>query len=83
MGVFLTIRDAYGTTQLILPEQVSSRLGGVSLCGWVQYQRMGIFLTIRDAYGTTQLILPEQVSSGLGGVSASVAGYSTSAWVSS
>ena len=35
MGVLLTIHDAYGTTQLILPEQVSSGLGGVTLCGLV------------------------------------------------
>lgn len=29
----------------------------VSLCGWIQYQRMTKFLLLRDAYGTTQCIV--------------------------
>ncbi|XP_059048371.1 aspartate--tRNA ligase, mitochondrial [Achroia grisella] len=29
----------------------------VSLCGWVQYQRMNKFLLLRDAYGITQCIV--------------------------
>jgi len=35
-------------------DHVGSR---VTLCGWVQFQRMGKFLTLRDSYGVTQAII--------------------------
>ncbi|XP_074102503.1 aspartyl-tRNA synthetase, mitochondrial [Cotesia typhae] len=35
----------------------------VSLCGWMEYQRMGKFITLRDSYGTIQLIIPDDKQS--------------------
>lgn len=32
----------------------------VTLCGWVQFQRMKKFITIRDSYGSTQLFLNDK-----------------------
>ncbi|KAK4880520.1 hypothetical protein RN001_008666 [Aquatica leii] len=32
----------------------------VTLCGWLEYQRMNKFLVIRDGYGHTQLIIPDK-----------------------
>lgn len=34
----------------------------VTLCGWIEYQRMTKFVTLRDAYGSTQLVAPDDVS---------------------
>lgn len=31
----------------------------VTLCGWIEYQRMTKFVTLRDAYGSTQLVAPD------------------------
>lgn len=31
----------------------------VTLCGWLQFQRMRMFLTLRDGYGETQIIIPD------------------------
>lgn len=31
----------------------------VTVCGWVQFQRMGKFITLRDSYGVIQLIVPD------------------------
>lgn len=33
----------------------------VTLCGWLEYQRMNKFFTLRDGYGRTQVIVPENV----------------------
>jgi aspartyl-tRNA synthetase len=32
----------------------------VTICGWVEYQRMKKFLVLRDGYGCTQIIIPEE-----------------------
>ncbi|XP_014253266.1 aspartate--tRNA ligase, mitochondrial isoform X2 [Cimex lectularius] len=32
----------------------------VTVCGWLQFQRMSQFAILRDAYGFTQVILPEE-----------------------
>lgn len=34
----------------------------VTLCGWLQFQRMKKFFTLRDGYGETQVIIPEEIS---------------------
>lgn len=34
----------------------------VTICGWLQFQRMGKFFTLRDGYGETQVIIPESLS---------------------
>lgn len=34
----------------------------VTLCGWLQFQRMKKFFTLRDGYGETQVIIPEELS---------------------
>lgn len=34
----------------------------VTLCGWLQFQRMKKFFTLRDGYGETQCIVPEQLA---------------------
>lgn len=31
----------------------------VSLCGWLEFQRMNCFAVLRDGYGSTQIIIPE------------------------
>ncbi|KAM3962919.1 aspartyl-tRNA synthetase, mitochondrial [Aphomia sociella] len=41
----------------------SSHVGQkVTLCGWVQYQRMSKFLLLRDAYGITQCIVSDNMN---------------------
>lgn len=34
----------------------------VTLCGWLEFQRMRKFFTLRDAYGVTQVIVPQNVN---------------------
>lgn len=33
----------------------------VTLCGWLEFQRMNTFVVVRDAYGQTQLLIREDV----------------------
>lgn len=33
----------------------------VTLCGWLEYQRMNKFVVIRDGYGHTQLLIHDKV----------------------
>lgn len=33
----------------------------VTLCGWLEYQRMNKFIVLRDSYGETQLVITEKV----------------------
>ncbi|GLV41546.1 Aspartyl-tRNA synthetase mitochondrial [Carabus blaptoides fortunei] len=35
----------------------------VTLCGWLEFQRVGRFIILRDAYGRTQLVLPDEQTS--------------------
>uniref|UniRef100_T1J196 Aminoacyl-transfer RNA synthetases class-II family profile domain-containing protein n=1 Tax=Strigamia maritima TaxID=126957 RepID=T1J196_STRMM len=32
----------------------------VTICGWLQYQRMGLFATLKDTYGIMQLLIPPE-----------------------
>ncbi|KAF5298487.1 hypothetical protein FQR65_LT01266 [Abscondita terminalis] len=47
---------SYNCEQLRL-EHVGER---VTLCGWLEYQRMNKFLVLRDGYGHTQVIIKDQ-----------------------
>lgn len=43
-------------------ELTSKNIGeNVSLCGWLEYQRMSKFVVLRDGYGETQLLINEEV----------------------
>lgn len=33
----------------------------VTLCGWLEYQRMNKFIVLRDSYGETQLVITDTV----------------------
>jgi hypothetical protein len=33
----------------------------VTLCGWLEFQRMDKFVVLRDSYGVTQLMIPDTV----------------------
>ncbi|KAG5676655.1 hypothetical protein PVAND_006473 [Polypedilum vanderplanki] len=33
----------------------------VTLCGWLEFQRMSKFFTLRDGYGCTQVIIPDEL----------------------
>lgn len=33
----------------------------VTLCGWLEFQRMKKFIILRDGYGHTQIIVPQKV----------------------
>lgn len=40
----------------------SSHIGqNVTLCGWLEFQRLDRFAVLRDGYGSTQVIVPENV----------------------
>uniref|UniRef100_A0A1A9W5F1 Aminoacyl-transfer RNA synthetases class-II family profile domain-containing protein n=1 Tax=Glossina brevipalpis TaxID=37001 RepID=A0A1A9W5F1_9MUSC len=43
-------------------ELASDNIGEkVSICGWLEFQRMGKFLVLRDGYGQTQVLLTDKV----------------------
>lgn len=39
----------------------------VTLCGWLQFQRLKKFLVLRDGYGVTQLVVSSEVNSSIHG----------------
>lgn len=55
-----TAVNAYTTRTHTCGELRLSHVGQtVTLCGWLQFQRMRMFLTLRDGYGEMQIIIPD------------------------